>query len=147
MNILRSLAITVAVIVACVAGLIVYIEMWDAEETELWSGFEAMSQPSSDKRPFEHYEFMCVVYNTGELLRESERIGRNVYFGCSIYDSNYPVIVTVKNGQISCKQTTKFSFRPAKGNPACIRSGDLVVRKKKDAGDGHSYFEIGRKSQ
>lgn len=156
MNFLRILAIVLGVSVACVVGLIVYVSIWDAEELELWSGFEAMSQPSSEKRPFEHFELICVIFDTSELHGEGKRFGRDLYRGCGYTDSNYAVIVTVKYGEISCKQTNRFVFVRAEGSPACMQSDNLSVRKRIYTGGswprgwgasahGQPYFEIGQK--
>lgn len=150
------LAVIIVAITACLAGLIAYTAMWDAKETEIWTGLEAMSQPLPDTRPFRNYEFICVAFSSGELLAETNRIGRDVYSTCLGTDSNYMLFVSVKNGQTSCKQTTRFLFIPAEGSPTCIRPENMIVRKKAYAGEqwarnwgitqhGATYFEIGQK--
>ncbi|OQW59214.1 MAG: hypothetical protein A4S14_04280 [Proteobacteria bacterium SG_bin9] len=155
-GILRYFAILIGIVVLCMTGLVVYTSIWDSEETEIWKGLEAMSQPTPDPRPFASHDIICVAYNTSELLRERNRLGRSdVYFPCLGSDSNDMMFLTVKNGNASCKQTDKFRFIPAEGSHPCTRIENLVVRKKTYSGDpwarhwgitrsGTTYFEIGK---
>ncbi len=142
---LRGLSIAINIAAAGMVAIFVYIGVqlfvWDSEETKIWAGLEALSEASSEKRPFSEFEFICFTAGgfRAEIVEAGRRLGHDIFRRgecgkhsscCTLNSDGGGIIATVRDGAVHCKQTDKFSFVIPKDRSFCARPDMLVVRKR-----------------